>query len=203
MITKRIISTSLTLLFFFTAALAHGLAGDIIIFEGKSASVKAETQPKKVVKKSVKSTEKVGKKVLKKVTKKQVKKVEKAPAKTPVQDSKPPSPSPSTDTPVSTPTTVVQPKPESKTYTVAIEGFAFTPAELKIKVGDKVTFVQKDAVQHTVDTDPHPTHTELTGFDSGLLSGGQSYTFTFTKAGTFGYHCSPHPSMKGKIVVEE
>ncbi len=101
--------------------------------------------------------------------------------------------------PVATPTE----KPTPKTYDVSIQNFSFAPSELKIKVGDKVTFTQKDSTSHTVDTDPHPAHTQLLGFDSGSLSQGQSYTHTFTKAGTFTYHCSPHPSMKGKIIVEE
>lgn len=143
---------------------------------------------KKVVKKPVKNVPK--KKVVKKVIKKEVKKPVPKPESTPVPATPPVSAAPAE-------------KPAPKTHDIAIQNFAFAPPELKIKVGDSVKFTQKDSVAHTVDTDPHPDHTQLPGFVSGSLSQGQSYTHTFTKAGTFTYHCSPHPSMKGKIIVEE
>lgn len=150
----------------------------------------------------------ITKKAVKKVVKKPVKKVVKKVIKKEVKKALPkPESSVSTPAPV---TPKIPPassgpaeKPSSKTHNVTIQNFAFAPPELKIKVGDSVTFTQKDSTIHTVDTDPHPDHTQLPGFDSGSLSQGQSYTHTFTKAGTFTYHCSPHPSMKGKIIVEE
>jgi plastocyanin len=37
---------------------------------------------------------------------------------------------------------------------------------------------------------------------SELLAKGESYSFTFKKAGTYTYHCTPHPYMKGTVVVE-
>ncbi len=157
----------------------------------------ADTQPtatKKVVKKTVKA---------KKVVKKPVKKTVKAPAK-PAKKVTPQAKTPETKTPV--PASTTTPKPEvaaKKTHAVDIKDFAFAPSELKIKVGDTVVFTQRDATIHTVDTDPHPTHTQLPGFVSGSLAQGQSYSHTFTKAGTFTYHCSPHPNMMAKIIVEE
>lgn len=156
---------------------------------------KAKTEAsmtKKVAKKTVK---KPVKKAIKKVIKKEVKKVIKDEDKKRIQkpESPTPAPTPATEPAASTP----------KTYDVTIQNFAFAPLELKVKVGDSVKFTQKDSVAHTVDTDPHPDHTQLPGFDSGSLAQGQSYTYTFLKAGTFTYHCSPHPSMKGKIIVEE
>lgn len=79
---------------------------------------------------------------------------------------------------------------------VAIKGFAFTPATLTIKVGTTVKWTNQDSVAHTVTSD--------TGiFDSGDLADGDTFTFTFTHAGTFAYHCTMHPSMTATIVVTE
>jgi plastocyanin len=50
------------------------------------------------------------------------------------------------------------------------------------------------------------THTATSSgnapIDSGNLMNGQSYTVTFTKAGTYKYICSIHPYMNGTIVVQ-
>lgn len=160
--------------------------------QSKVGASTTKNEVKKEVKKPVKKVAK--KKIVKKVIKKEVKKMLLKPESTPAPTAIPETP------PASTAPTE---KPAPKTHDVAIQNFAFAPPELKIKVGDSVKFTQKDSVAHTVDTDPHPDHTQLPGFVSGSLSQGQSYTHAFTKAGTFTYHCSPHPSMKGKIIVEE
>lgn len=76
--------------------------------------------------------------------------------------------------------------------TVNIQGNAFSPAEITIKQGESITWVNKDSVGHTV--------VGLT-FTSSLLDTGQSFTQVFASAGTFEYHCSVHPSMVGKVIV--
>lgn len=84
------------------------------------------------------------------------------------------------------------------TSSVTIKDLAFSPANITVKVGTKVTWTNQDSVQHDVVSD--------SGSDSPsseLLSKGESYSFTFTKAGTFSYHCTPHPFMKGTITVTE
>lgn len=79
--------------------------------------------------------------------------------------------------------------------TVAISNFAFQPAQLTVPIGTTVTFTNNDSVAHTATSD--------TGvFDSGMLPKGQSYEFTFTKAGSFPYYCIPHPAMKATIIVQ-
>ena len=78
---------------------------------------------------------------------------------------------------------------------VEIENFAFTPATITVKVGTTVTWTNKDTVRHTVTSDKGL-------FDSGLFGKGESFSFTFTEAGTYTYHCTPHPNMKGTIIVE-
>ncbi len=80
------------------------------------------------------------------------------------------------------------------THAVAIAGFAFSPQELTVTVGDTVTWTNTDAVAHTA--------TSTAGaFDSGEIAQGASYSVTFTSPGTFDYVCTPHPSMTGRVVV--
>ena len=77
---------------------------------------------------------------------------------------------------------------------VHAENFAYDPAELDIHVGDTVEFINDDPVGHTITADD-------TSFDSGNLDQHQTWTHTFTAAGTYTYFCTYHPFMKAKIVV--
>ncbi|OJV98368.1 MAG: hypothetical protein BGO39_16255 [Chloroflexi bacterium 54-19] len=85
----------------------------------------------------------------------------------------------------------------SKTMEINIDNFSFMPDTLTIPVGTKVIWTNKDSVGHTVTSD-----------DSGgplkspLIDQGKTFEFTFDKAGTYSYHCEPHPFMKGKIIVQ-
>ncbi len=82
-----------------------------------------------------------------------------------------------------------------QTYTINIQNFAFSPAQLTIKKGDSVTWTNLDSVAHTATSD--------TGaFDSGSLGKNASWTRTFNETGTFNYHCAPHTYMTAKIIVE-
>ena len=81
-----------------------------------------------------------------------------------------------------------------KNRDVFIEDFSFNPKEIEINIGDSVTWTNRDSVGHTATSDSGE-------FDSSILMDEQSFRYTFTKAGEFGYHCAPHPYMKGKIIV--
>ena len=77
---------------------------------------------------------------------------------------------------------------------VQIVDMAFAPAAVTVNVGDTVTWTNGDPMIHTV--------TSTTGaFDSGDLGEGESYSLTFTEAGTFAYLCTPHPFMTGTVTV--
>ena len=71
---------------------------------------------------------------------------------------------------------------------------AYDPAVIRIKAGTTVMWMNDDVVAHTVTADDG-------SFDSGFLNPGQSWSFTFDKAGTYAYHCTPHPWMKGTVIV--
>lgn len=79
---------------------------------------------------------------------------------------------------------------------VAIQEFAFAPADLQVNVGDTVTWTNLDTTSHTI--------TEDNGaFDSGSVAGEQTFEFTFETAGEFAYHCDFHPGMTGTVTVGE
>lgn len=84
--------------------------------------------------------------------------------------------------------------PAKSTNAVTIKGFKFVPAVITVKAGTVVTWTNADDVEHSATSDDK-------SFDSRLLGKGKTYSFTFTKAGTFEYHCMPHQYMKGKVIV--
>ncbi|HEX8847726.1 MAG TPA: plastocyanin/azurin family copper-binding protein [Pyrinomonadaceae bacterium] len=73
--------------------------------------------------------------------------------------------------------------------TVEISNFQFTPKLLSVRVGTTVTWTSKEGT-HTVTADNGV-------FASDNLTAGQSFSYTFTKPGTYRYHCSFHGSKGG------
>ncbi len=105
---------------------------------------------------------------------------------------------------------------EPTEYIVEILNEGFVPKTLKIKKGDKVTWINKIATKSRPAGDVHPTHTSYPGssvvkcgtaaekeaFDSCReLQSGESYSFIFNQAGSWGYHDHLQPSKDGKIIV--
>jgi plastocyanin len=89
---------------------------------------------------------------------------------------------------------------------VTISGFAFLPRTIDIRPGTTVTWTNNDAVTHTVtSTDGLAVDAKTTfTFGSDALGQGQTFSFTFDKAGTYFYECTIHkslPAMHGEIVV--
>lgn len=82
---------------------------------------------------------------------------------------------------------------------VAINGMAFLPNSIKVKVGTTVTWTNQDPYAHTVTGDGSNIPK---GFDSGNLGTGKSYSYTFTSPGTFTYHCTIHPQLIGSVTVQ-
>lgn len=101
-----------------------------------------------------------------------------------------------TDTPSPAPTNT--PAPTGPQVAISIIGsgtYAFDPASKSVKVGTTVTWTNNSSAPHTVTSDTGPD-----SFD-GQVSSGDKFSFTFTKAGTYTYHCSIHPYMHGTITV--
>lgn len=82
----------------------------------------------------------------------------------------------------------------SKTKRVSIKGFAFRPKTLRVSRGTRVVFKNLDIARHNA--------TGRGGVRTGNLKKGQSAGVRFKRKGTFRYHCTIHPFMKGKVVVK-
>jgi len=81
---------------------------------------------------------------------------------------------------------------------IGIANMMFTPSQITVKKGEAVTWTNNDSVTHTVVDDL----SNVGGPASGDIAPGATYSFTFNKTGSFQYHCSIHPSMRGTIVVQ-
>ena len=106
-------------------------------------------------------------------------------------------------TPTSAPATSVPPtatpEPAPKSITVDIKDFILL--DVQVPVGTKVTWINRDPFAHTA-TAGGPG--DLTGeWDSGSLSGGNQFSFTFNQVGSFAYFCTIHPSMTATVTVVE
>jgi plastocyanin len=104
-------------------------------------------------------------------------------------------------TAASTPTTATSGSTMKVTIMTDSSGsFAFSPATLTVPVGTMVTWTNMTGAPHTVTSDDGKS------FDSGtanpISAQGGTFSFTFTKAGTFAYHCQFHTFMKGTIIVK-
>jgi plastocyanin len=78
---------------------------------------------------------------------------------------------------------------------VVIRGFAFDPSEVRIRAGERVTWVN-------CDTDAHTSTADAGAWASPLLASGDAFTQTFATAGEFSYFCEPHPFMMARVIVE-
>jgi plastocyanin len=78
---------------------------------------------------------------------------------------------------------------------VKIDNFSFSPATITVSAGTTVRWTNRDDIPHTVVSDDQK-------FESKALDTDDQYAHTFTKPGTYGYFCSIHPKMTGKVVVQ-
>ena len=117
-------------------------------------------------------------------------------------------PTPTPDATTTSPAAAVSPTPSAieataSANTVTISDTGFTPATLTVPVNTTVTFTNNGQGAHWPASAPHPTHTGLPGFDAERgLATGESYSYTFTKVGTWPYHDHLNPRLFGSITVE-
>ena len=83
----------------------------------------------------------------------------------------------------------------AQTVQVIMTNRSYDPKEVTVNAGDTVTWVNQDAPQHDVVADNG-------AFKSNLFDKGATFSFTFTTAGTYPYHCSIHPGMVGTVIVK-
>jgi plastocyanin len=87
------------------------------------------------------------------------------------------------------------PTGDAGTVAVAIKDFEFTPATISAKVGDVIGFTNDGEKSHSATLDEGDCGTEI-------LPAGGTGGLTFSKAGTYAFHCAVHASMTGTIEVQ-
>jgi plastocyanin len=90
------------------------------------------------------------------------------------------------------PTPAAQPTP--RVVRTGIKNIGYLQPRLEVTVGTTVEWSNRDPLPHSV------TAVDKS-FDSGLIQPGESFRYTFTRAGSFNFYCVPHPFMKGVVVV--
>lgn len=83
----------------------------------------------------------------------------------------------------------------SEKYTVRIVNMQFEPAELVVKRGSRIEWVNDDFVPHTA------TATDG-AFNSGSIAASSSWAYVTMQPGTHVYACALHPTMKGRLIVQ-
>ncbi|MGE5205177.1 MAG: cupredoxin family copper-binding protein [Chlamydiota bacterium] len=78
---------------------------------------------------------------------------------------------------------------------VKVDNFTFSPNTLTVPLNSSVTWINRDDIPHVIASNDGL-------FKSRALDTDQKFSYTFTKAGTYPYYCSVHPTMVGKIVVK-
>lgn len=81
--------------------------------------------------------------------------------------------------------------PALRSKSVSAYSNYFNPSRVTVSRGTKVTWVVRQGV-HNV---------KGRGFASAILTTGRAYSKKFKRRGTFGYVCTLHPGMAGKVVV--
>jgi plastocyanin len=83
----------------------------------------------------------------------------------------------------------------TKQNRIEIKDFAFNPQTITVKVGEKITWINRDEEPHTI------VSVEKQFKRSTALDTDQEFTITAGAPGTYTYFCSVHPKMTGTIVV--
>ncbi len=85
--------------------------------------------------------------------------------------------------------------PKPGTNEVFMSGNMFSPVSLTVTKGSTVTWTNKESVIHTVTSDNNI-------FNSGDMGNSKTFSFTFSTAGNFPYHCIHHSGMNGTVSVQ-
>jgi plastocyanin len=78
---------------------------------------------------------------------------------------------------------------------VIIRQFTFEPAEVRVRAGERVTWINCDEDSHTSTADGGE-------WSSPLLAPGDAFTQPFDTPGELAYHCEPHQFMRARVIVE-
>lgn len=91
---------------------------------------------------------------------------------------------------------------ETKQNTITLSANGFSSEVLTVKAGTKVTWINQSGQEATVNSSPHPTHTDYPPLNLGNFPDGGILSLTFDKPGTYKYHNHLDSSQKGTIIVQ-
>lgn len=83
---------------------------------------------------------------------------------------------------------------------VNIDKMKYDNAEITIKAGDAVTWINNEVMPHNVHFLAGVAADDA--LKGTMLKKDESWSVRFNEPGTYDYHCTPHPFMRGKVVVE-
>ena len=84
--------------------------------------------------------------------------------------------------------------------TVTIDKMKYQQPEVTIKAGGVVTWQNAEAMPHNVAFKAGVVGDDK--MDGPMMKKGQSFSLRFNEPGTYDYHCTPHPFMKARVIVE-
>lgn len=85
---------------------------------------------------------------------------------------------------------------------ITLTSQGYNPATVTIKPGTKVVWTNKSGNEATVNSDPHPFHTDYPPLNLGNFKDGDKLELVFDKTGTFKYHNHFNSSERGTIIVQ-
>ena len=88
----------------------------------------------------------------------------------------------------------------SNTIVLTQEGF--DPQILTVEVGTKVSWVNKSGGKATVNSAPHPIHSNYQPLNLNSFEEGEFLELVFDKAGTYNYHDHLNPARTGTVIVK-
>ena len=93
--------------------------------------------------------------------------------------------------------------PNTETVTIIYSDHGYTPRTVRVTPGTKVIFENQSSSAFWPVSDPHPVHTDLSGFDAKEpLASGKTYSYIFEKVGTWNFHDHLRPNNRGSVIVE-
>lgn len=86
--------------------------------------------------------------------------------------------------------------------TVQVTNTGFQPANITIKAGTMVTWINSSGADISINSNDHPTHLLYPPLNLGMVSDGDQVSLVFNTPGTYGYHNHLNPSQKGTVTVQ-
>lgn len=84
-----------------------------------------------------------------------------------------------------------------QTVEVGVADYRYQPAEVRIKAGDTVRWVNNEKrTSHSI------LFPDENGLESTRIFPGEAWERKFVKPGRYPYTCGPHPEMKGAVLVD-